>query len=162
MMMKIRTLTAAEEQIMRIVWKMDSGYLREIIAECDEPKPHQNTVSTFLKILVEKEFLTTSREGRVFRYSAAIPEKSYREFILQDLLQRYYNGNASELLNELLMTETLDPNSAQEIINAADKIDENSGTENNVTDLVDEIINKKKKKKKKDSQKKSKKKKKDY
>ncbi len=161
MMMKIRTLTAAEEQIMKIVWKMNSGYLREIIAECPEPKPHQNTVSTFLKILVEKEFLTTSREGRVFRYSAAIPEKSYREFILQDLLGRYYNGSASELLSELLTAGILDPNSARQIFNAVDRSDKNTKSDNNVTELVDEIISKKKKKKK-DGEKKPKKKKKDF
>jgi len=53
----MKTLTKAEEQIMQTIWKLDKAFLREIIDELPNPKPHQNTVATILKILVEKEFV---------------------------------------------------------------------------------------------------------
>ena len=52
----MKTLTKAEVQIMQVIWKLENAFLREIINELPNPKPHQNTVSTILKILVEKDF----------------------------------------------------------------------------------------------------------
>ena len=67
--MKINSLTSAEENLMKLFWKLDSFYLKDVVQHHPEPKPHQNTISTYLKILVEKEYLSTVKEGRVFKYS---------------------------------------------------------------------------------------------
>ena len=65
--MKINQLTHAEELLMNILWKLNSAYMKDVMEEYPDPKPHQNTVSTFIKILVEKEFLTIEKEGRIFK-----------------------------------------------------------------------------------------------
>ena len=54
--MKINYLTTAEENLMNIMWRLDSAYMKEVLEQYVEPKPHQNTISTFMKILVEKDF----------------------------------------------------------------------------------------------------------
>ena len=48
--MKIQTLTKAEEQVMQYVWKIEKGFLKDILDLFPEPKPHTNTVSTILKV----------------------------------------------------------------------------------------------------------------
>ena len=53
----MKTLTKAEEQVMQTVWKIKEGFIRDIMDALPPPKPHQNTVATVLKILVEKEFV---------------------------------------------------------------------------------------------------------
>ncbi|HNC38771.1 MAG TPA: BlaI/MecI/CopY family transcriptional regulator, partial [Chitinophagaceae bacterium] len=53
----MKQLTKAEEQIMQVLWKKEKAFLREIVEAIPNPKPHQNTVATILKILVEKEFV---------------------------------------------------------------------------------------------------------
>ena len=55
--MKIQTLTKAEEQVMQYVWKIEKGFLKDILDLFPEPKPHTNTVSTILKVLKDKEFV---------------------------------------------------------------------------------------------------------
>ena len=50
-----KPLTKAEEQIMQVLWKLDKAFLREIIEALPNPKPHNNTVATIIKILIEKE-----------------------------------------------------------------------------------------------------------
>jgi predicted transcriptional regulator len=37
----MKTLTKAEEQIMQTIWKLGKAFLREIIDELPNPKPHQ-------------------------------------------------------------------------------------------------------------------------
>lgn len=158
-MMKIRALTSAEEQLMMVIWNIDSGYMRDIIAAYPEPKPHPNTVSTFLKILVEKEFLNTTREGRIFHYSAAIPHVDYRQFLLEDLLLRHFENNAQILMGSLkkdglIVTESAGPENRQRKVLTR----EPDSSKEEINALVAEIT--KKKKKKKDGQAKKKKKKK--
>ena len=73
----MKALTKAEEQIMQVLWKLEQAFLREIVDEMPVPKPHQNTVATLLKILVEKEFVAVEVLGRQHRYSPLISKEDY-------------------------------------------------------------------------------------
>ena len=91
--MKINHLTSAEENLMKLFWKLDSFYLKDIMEQHPEPKPHQNTVSTYLKILVEKGYLSTAKEGRIFRYTVAVPVEEYKKFLLKALTNNFFNNS---------------------------------------------------------------------
>ncbi|MCU7371225.1 BlaI/MecI/CopY family transcriptional regulator [Paucibacter sp. O1-1] len=52
--MEIRTLTRAEEEIMRILWQLKKAFVKDILAEMPEPKPAYNTVSTIIRILEKR------------------------------------------------------------------------------------------------------------
>ena len=54
----MKELTHAEEQIMHILWKLDKAFVKEIIEELDDPKPAYNTVSTIVRILEKKHFVS--------------------------------------------------------------------------------------------------------
>lgn len=104
--MKINHLTPAEENLMRLLWKLHSFYLKDVMEQHPEPKPHQNTVSTYLKILIEKGYLSTQKEGRIFRYTATVPFEDYRTFLLKELIRHFFNDSGDELLG-LLTTEQM-------------------------------------------------------
>lgn len=99
--MKITNLTIVEEEIMQCLWKLDSALMREVMEALPEPKPHPNTVSTYLKILVEKEFLTTEKIGRIFKYSVAIPFENYQNYKLEHFLNDYFNNKPTALVSKL-------------------------------------------------------------
>lgn len=104
--MKINHLTSAEENLMKLFWKLDSFYLKDIMEQHPEPKPHQNTVSTYLKILVEKGYLSTVKEGRIFRYTVTVPVEEYKKFLLKELTNNFFNNSGKEIL-EFLVNENL-------------------------------------------------------
>ena len=64
----MKTLTKAEEQIMQALWKLEKAFLREIVDSMPSPKPHQNTVATLLKILIEKKFVGITVMNRHHEY----------------------------------------------------------------------------------------------
>ncbi|WP_061084342.1 BlaI/MecI/CopY family transcriptional regulator [Chryseobacterium indologenes] len=107
--MKINHLTAAEENFMKLFWKMESFYLKDVMEQHPEPKPHQNTVSTYLKILVEKGYLSTVKEGRIFKYTVIVPFENYKKFLLKELSHNFFNDAGEEILeflfNEQLLTQ---------------------------------------------------------
>lgn len=104
--MKINHLTSAEENLMKLFWKLQSFYLKDVMEQHPEPKPHQNTVSTYLKILVEKGYLFTEKEGRIFKYSVIVPFENYKKFLLKELSHNFFNDSGKEIL-EFLFNENL-------------------------------------------------------
>ncbi|MCP2038549.1 BlaI/MecI/CopY family transcriptional regulator [Chryseobacterium sp. HSC-36S06] len=143
--MKINTLTHSEELLMNILWKLNSAYMKDVMEAYPEPKPHQNTVSTFMKILVEKEFLITEKEGRIFKYSVAIPYDDYRKFVLRNFAENYFNHSVPELVKTLLDEQLLTTN---ELINIAGITRSEKKDESPISDFINEITSNKKEKKK--------------
>ena len=50
-MYPMKELTKAEEEIMQILWKIEKGFVKDIIEQMPEPRPAYNTVSTIVRIL---------------------------------------------------------------------------------------------------------------
>ncbi|TXF79553.1 BlaI/MecI/CopY family transcriptional regulator [Chryseobacterium sp.] len=157
--MKIKSLTPAEEVLMNILWKLNSAYMREVMEQYPEPKPHQNTVSTFMKILVEKDFLTTEKEGRIFRYTVAVPLEDYKRFQLKIFLSTYFQNSGIELVKTLLDQKLLEPTELEPFMTFRNKPSVSATKkETAMSDFIEEITSDKKPKKK--AKKKDKKKKK--
>lgn len=157
--MKINQLTPSEEQLMTILWKLDSAYMRDVLENYPDPKPHQNTVSTFIKILVEKEFLTTEKEGRIFKYTVAIPYQNYRIFLLKNFLENYFENSGSEIIKVLMeenLIETADFKQFFEIKTTLNPIIDQEEKDESISYFIEEITSGKKAKKKKKKKKKKK------
>lgn len=149
--MKINQLTPSEELLMTILWKLNSAYMREVMEAYPEPKPHQNTISTFIKILVEKDFLKTEKEGRIFKYTVAVPFEDYRKFLLKNFLENYFENSSPQLIKTLVEENLLAPNEFQQIFGKAVNVEENrsDNKENQISYFIEELTSDKKKKKKK-------------
>lgn len=97
-----KELTKAEEQIMHILWENNGMLLRDIVAVFPNPKPHQNTIATFLKILVEKGFVKVEAIGRIHRYHANIKKDSYSNKSLKQFVKSYFNGSYKSAVSFLV------------------------------------------------------------
>ncbi len=95
----IKPLTKAEEQIMQVIWRLDKAFLREIIEALPNPKPHNNTVATILKILVEKEFVGVTNFGRMHQYYPLVGKDAYSKSTLKTIVKSYFEGNYSNAVS---------------------------------------------------------------
>jgi len=95
----MKQLTRAEEQLMQTVWKLDKAYLKDIVEDQPEPKPHSNTVATILKILVEKGFIGIKVHGRVHQYYALISKEAYSASSISNLVENYFEGSFAEVVS---------------------------------------------------------------
>jgi predicted transcriptional regulator len=98
----MKPLTKAEEQVMQVIWKLEKAFLREIVEAMAAPKPHQNTVATLLKILIEKEFVVAEVLGRQHRYSALISKQDYSGKSIKQLTKNYFEGSFSNVVSYLV------------------------------------------------------------
>lgn len=98
-MEKIKQLTKAEEQVMQALWGLEKAFLRELVDAMPAPKPHQNTVATLLKILVEKGFVGITVLGRQHQYAPLVSKEAYFKATLKGLVKGYFGGSVLSALS---------------------------------------------------------------
>lgn len=103
----MKQLTKAEEQIMQVLWKDGPQFLREIVDALPVPKPHQNTVATILKILIEKEFVTVNIFGRQHQYVAAVTKEAYSKKTMKQIVKGYFEGSFSNVVSFMVKENNL-------------------------------------------------------
>jgi len=121
-----------------------------------EPKPHQNTVSTYLKILVEKGYLSTEKEGRIFKYSVIVPFDDYKKFLLKELSHNFFNNSGKEILEFLFDENLISQNDLKTYFDLKIEMKPVKVKEPKL-EYAEEVLNPKKDKKGKDKKKKKKK-----
>ena len=100
----IRVLTKAEEQIMKILWEKQPALVHDILAEFPEPKPAYNTVSTIIRILVQKGFVGHKAYGRTYEYFTLISRDDYSSAHFGNFLNNYF-GNSFKSLASFFTSE---------------------------------------------------------
>ena len=98
----MKPLTKAEEQVMQVLWKLGPSFLRDIVEAMPLPRPHQNTVATLLKILVEKEFVNINVMGRQHQYFSLLSKEDYSKRSMKQLVKGYFEGSFSNVVSFLV------------------------------------------------------------
>ncbi len=98
----MKTLTKAEEEVMKVLWKLGSGLLMEIVEKMPEPQPHKNTVATILKTLVDKQVVSIEHLGRIHRYHPLISKEAYSDKTLTQMVKGYFEGSFSNVVSFLV------------------------------------------------------------
>jgi BlaI family penicillinase repressor len=104
---KLKPLTKAEEQVMQAIWKLNKAFLREIVDAMPVPKPHQNTVATLLKILIEKKYVKVDVIGRMHQYYPAISKEAYSKSSMKTLVKGYFEGSFSDAVSFMVKENNL-------------------------------------------------------
>jgi predicted transcriptional regulator len=114
--MEIRSLTRAEAEIMRILWKLQKAFVKEILAQMPDPKPAYNTVATFIKILEKKNIVNHITYGSTHQYYPLISEEEYKRYEVEQLMGNYFENSAANLVSFFFNDRKLDVNDLDEIM----------------------------------------------
>lgn len=112
----MKKLTGREDQIMQIVWRLKTAFIRDIIDGLPEPKPHYNSVATIVKILVKKGFLKSEMLGNTHQYSPAIELEDYRQKDLVNIKKKYFGNSFSRMIAHFAKDENLSEEELEELM----------------------------------------------
>jgi len=112
-----KPLTKAEEQVMMVLWRLGKGFLKDILEETPEPKPHSNTVATLLKILIEKGFVQTEVQGRNNFYRPKISKAEYGRKTANQLLKGYFECSPTKLISQFVTDNKLSVKELEDLLN---------------------------------------------
>lgn len=95
----MRELTRAEEEIMQVLWKIKRGFVKDILEHFDEPKPAYNTVSTIVRILQDKGFVSHKAYGRTHQYFPVVSKNEYSKMHLKTFVKDYFSNSFEKMVS---------------------------------------------------------------
>lgn len=110
------TLTKAEEKIMKILWGIGKGFIKDIIEQYPDPKPPYNSVSTIVRVLVQKDIVGYKAYGNTHQYYPKITKEEYRKGQLSRLVSDYYNNSFKQVVNFFSESKQLNEKELDEAI----------------------------------------------
>ncbi len=120
----METLTKKEERIMQVLWKLKKGFVNDIIEQLPEPKPPYNTISSIVRILENKGFVSYKAYGRTHRYFPIISKSAYRKHTFKQLISNYFNGSYEEVVSFIISDKenNISKEDAMELKKLTDKL----------------------------------------
>lgn len=116
------TLTKAEEKIMKILWGIEKGFIKDIIEQYPDPKPPYNSVSTIVRVLVQKEIVGFTAYGNTHEYHPLITKEEYSKGQLSRLVRDYYNNSLTEVVNFFSESKKLDEKELDEAMKMLEEL----------------------------------------
>ena len=114
---RIQELTKAELEIMQVIWNIDREFvIRDIHELLPDPKPAYSTVSTIVRILDTKGFLTHKTYGHSNVYSAAVSKDDYTESFMHGVLNSFFGGSVSGLVSYFSSRKSISVQETDEIL----------------------------------------------
>ncbi len=114
-------LTAKEEEVMLHFWQRGALFVRELLDGYDDPKPHFNTLSTVVRALEEKGFLSHNSFGSSYQYYALLSHDEFKAQSLQGLIGKYYDNSILSAVSALVETKAISAEELRELLELVER-----------------------------------------
>lgn len=117
----MQKLTNKEEEIMQILWKLKKAFVKDILEEISEDKPHYNTLSTIVRNLEEKGYVGYTAYGKTHQYYPLVTIEEYRKKYMNTAISNYFNNSYKNLVSFFAEEEKISADELREILELIDK-----------------------------------------
>jgi predicted transcriptional regulator len=110
----LEPLTEVELEMMTVIWKHGPCTVHQIIDHLPaDRKLAYTSVSTMVRILEQKLFVESTKDGRSHLYRAKVQKEAYEARAVTDVIAKVFEGKPTALVrslisNQLLTKETLE------------------------------------------------------
>lgn len=114
--MDLRRLTTREEEVMHILWRLKKAFVKEILAEMNDPAPPYNTISSVVRKLSKEGMIGHEEFGNTHRYYPILKLTAYRKWAFKQMFRNYFSSDPASLVTHFVKEEDLSPEEIKEII----------------------------------------------
>mgnify|MGYP003613181015 FL=1 len=112
----MQKLTNKEEEIMQILWKLKKAFVKEVLAEIEEDKPHYNTLSTIIRNLEEKGFVSYNAFGNTHQYYPIVKMEDYRKRFMNTAIETYFDNSYKSMVSFFAEENKISADELREIL----------------------------------------------
>lgn len=112
----MKRLTAKEEEIMKFFWGKGALFVKQLLEFYPEPRPHFNTLSTIVRGLEEKGFLSHTAFGNTYQYYAVVSEADFRKGTLRAVIDKYFNKSVLGAVSALVEDQDITVDELKDLI----------------------------------------------
>nr|WP_319511703.1 BlaI/MecI/CopY family transcriptional regulator [uncultured Draconibacterium sp.] len=112
----MKKLTPKEEEILSLFWEKGPMFVKELKEFYSDQKLHYNTLSTMVRTMEEKGFITHEKFGNTYRYFAAVTKEDYSKQSLGNVVKKYFNNSYKSVVSALVEEENLSVEDLRKLI----------------------------------------------
>lgn len=112
----MQKLTNKEEEIMHILWKLEKAFVKNVLAEMSVDKPHYNTLSTIIRNLEEKGYVSYNAYGKTHQYFPIVTKEDYKTKFMNTAIENYFNSSYKNVVSFFAKEEKISVDELKEII----------------------------------------------
>ena len=114
-------LTKRESEIMNYFWDHGAMFVKELLALYPEPRPHVNTVSTIVRILEDKGFLTHKVYGNTHQYYPVVSRDEFSQQSLAGLVGQFFSGSYLNVVSTFVKEEKVSIDELRALVEKLEK-----------------------------------------
>lgn len=105
---KRELLTEVELEFMNELWALGEGTVRDVLHQLSEDRNLAYTsAATILRILEQKEFVTSRKSGKQHVYRPSLAKDTYQSRSLKDLSMKLFDDTPASLVARLVNDDEL-------------------------------------------------------
>ncbi len=106
---------------MHILWKLEKAFVKEVMAEIKEDQPHYNTLSTIIRNLEEKGYVSYNAFGKTHQYFPIISLEEYRKGFMNTAIENYFDSSYKNMVSFFAKEEKISAAELREILAMIEK-----------------------------------------
>lgn len=112
----MQKLTNKEEEVMHILWKLEKAFVKDVLREIKDDKPHYNTLSTIIRNLEDKGYVAYNAFGKTHQYYPIVSKEAYKKRFMNTAIENYFNNSYKNVVSFFAKEEKISVEELKEII----------------------------------------------
>lgn len=120
-LIEMQKLTTKEDKIMTLFWEKGKMFVKDLIGLYPEPKPHFNTISSIVRGLEAKGFLSYTAYGNTYQYYPAMTPEEYGKNKMSGLVNKYFENSYLDVVSTFLKDDKVQLEDLRKLVEEIEK-----------------------------------------
>ncbi|MCQ2058317.1 MAG: BlaI/MecI/CopY family transcriptional regulator [Bacteroidaceae bacterium] len=114
-------ITNKEEIVLNLFWQNGPMFVKELQEHYNDPKPHINTLSTYVRSLEAKGYLAHKEIGGSFQYYPAVEKQDCGQMSVDNIVAKSFGSSYMSLVSCLVHEDKISIAELKELIDIMEK-----------------------------------------
>lgn len=106
---------------MHIIWKLKKAFVKDVLAEIKDEKPHYNTLSTIVRNLEDKGYVAHHAYGKTHQYYPIVSLEDYKKKFMKAAIHNFFDNSYKNVVSFFAEEEKISVDELKEIIELIEK-----------------------------------------
>jgi len=106
---------------MQVLWTVKKGFVKDLLENYPDPKPHYNTVSSLIRLLEQKGYVGHKAYGNTHQYYPLVTKEEYRKEFISDVVNGYFGNSYKNVVSFFAREQNINADELREIIKMIEK-----------------------------------------
>jgi len=113
-------LTNKEEEVIQALWDIEKGFVKDILTNLPKEN-HYNTVSTIIRNLEDKGYVSHKAYGNTHQYFPIITKETYSKQFMNLATKKYFDNSYKNMVSFFAKEEKISAKELREILDIIEK-----------------------------------------